>query len=185
MLFPEDYGEASLFPNAASQNRSQRSYPAKVNSICGDDLLNSGANFRLKSSMFLAKPHHGHHCRNLVMETSLASDGDFAGSASPDVSCLTLSRYPHPRIVNKNIMTYFLQRRGLEGGNSEYLPIARRVLVAIVLPTGAPIKLKPHHYRETTHRRGRSRHRENRVKLNRVHSDSPPASSAITAANCF
>jgi hypothetical protein len=40
----------SLSPR--SQNRSERSYRAKVNSICGDDLLNSRANFCLKSSMF-------------------------------------------------------------------------------------------------------------------------------------
>jgi hypothetical protein len=75
MLFPEDYREASLFPNPSSQNRSQGSYRAKVNSICGDDLLNSRTNFCLKSSMFWQ----------------------------------------------------------------------RRVLVAIVLPTGAPTKFKLHH----------------------------------------
>lgn len=115
MLFPEDYREASFFPNAASQNRSERSYRAKLNSICADDLLNTRANFCLKSSMFSQ----------------------------------------------------------------------RRVLVAMVLPTGAPTKFKLHHRRKTTHRRGRSDHRENRVKSNRVHSDSPPAVSALTAANVF
>jgi len=52
MFFPEDYREASLFPNAASRNRSERSYRAKVDSICGDDVLNGRANFCLQSSMF-------------------------------------------------------------------------------------------------------------------------------------
>jgi hypothetical protein len=38
-------------PQSGCSDR-ERSYRAKVNSICGDDFLNSRANFCLKSSMF-------------------------------------------------------------------------------------------------------------------------------------